>query len=64
MNQYIPMHKACNFPEINKTLNPKHYDSLINYALDLGVKNAFIQDEGTNVTDYIPEFNLKGVLRE
>lgn len=61
MNQYIPMFNAHNYPEINKPLNPKHYDSLINYALELGVKNGFIQDEGTNKSDFIPDFNLEGV---
>lgn len=63
MNQYVPMFKACNYPEINKPLNPKHYDSLINYALDLGIKNGFIQDEGANISDFIPEFNLEGVKK-
>lgn len=61
MNQYVPMFNACNYPEINKRLNPKHYDSLINYALELGVTNGFIQDEGSNTTDFIPSFNLDGV---
>jgi len=63
MNQYVPMFKACNYPEINKKLNPKHYDSLINYALELGLKNGFIQDEGSNTTDFIPSFNLEGVIK-
>lgn len=63
MNQYTPMFNACNYPEINKTLNPKHYDSLINYALELGVKNGFIQDEGTNTSAFTPEFNLDGVKK-
>jgi putative pyruvate formate lyase activating enzyme len=63
MNQYIPMFKACNYPEINKPLNPKHYDSLINYSLELGIKNGFIQDEGSNISDFIPEFNLEGVKK-
>lgn len=61
MNQYTPMHKACDFPEINKPLNPKHYDCLIDYALDLGVKNGFIQDTGTNNEAYVPSFNNEGV---
>jgi putative pyruvate formate lyase activating enzyme len=61
MNQYVPMFKASNYPEINKPLNPKHYDGLINYALDLGIKNGFIQDDGTNNISYIPDFNLDGV---
>lgn len=62
MNQYVPMFNACNFPEINKSLNPKHYDSLINYAADIGVTNGFIQDEGANTSKYTPSFNLEGVL--
>ncbi len=61
MNQYVPMFKACDYPEVNKPLNPRHYDSLINYALDLGVKNGFIQDDGSNTSDFIPSFNLEGV---
>lgn len=63
MNQYVPMFKACDYPEINKTLNTKHYDCLINYALDIGVKNGFIQDEGSNIKDFIPSFNLEGVKK-
>lgn len=62
MNQYVPMFKACDYPEINKTLNPKHYNSLINYAIELGVSNGFIQDEGTSTSDFIPDFNLEGVM--
>lgn len=61
MNQYVPMFNACNYPEINKPLNPKHYDSLINYAADLGIKNGFIQEEGANTDKYTPDFNLEGV---
>ena len=61
MNQYTPMHKAFNFIEINKTLNPKHYDSLIDYAINLGVENGFMQESGTDSTIYIPSFKNEGV---
>lgn len=61
MNQYVPMFNACKYPEINKPLNPKHYDSLVNYAAELGVKNGFIQEEGSNTDKYTPDFNLEGV---
>lgn len=63
MNQYVPMFKACDYPKIDKPLNPKHYDSLINYAVELGITNGFIQDEGANTSDFIPNFNLEGVIR-
>ena len=61
MNQYTPMNKVCNYPEINKPLNPKHYDSLIDYALSIGVTQGFIQDSGTSTTSYVPIFNNDGV---
>ena len=56
MNQYTPLYKVSEFNEINKPLNPKHYDSLINYALAIGVNNGFIQDSGTSSNAYVPEF--------
>lgn len=62
MNQYTPMFNAASFPEINKTLNPKHYDALIQYALDNGLEHGFIQESGTATKDFIPDFNLKGIL--
>ena len=61
MNQYTPMYNSSNFPEINKELNPKHYESMIDYCLSLGVKNAFIQESGTCSESFIPEFDLRGV---
>lgn len=61
MNQYIPLFNACKFPEINKTLNPKHYESLIEYAVNIGVKNGFIQEEGSNDMSFIPPFNFEGI---
>ena len=47
--------------EINKKLNPKHYDALINYATDIGIVNGFIQDADSATTEYTPDFNLQGV---
>lgn len=61
MNQYTPMHKAKEYKELNKTLNIKHYDSLINYCLDLGLTNGFIQDSGTCSEAFVPDFNLKDI---
>lgn len=61
MNQYTPMFKAADYPEINKYLNPEHYEALIDHCLDLGYKNAFIQDTGTNTTAFVPDFNLQGI---
>ena len=62
MNQYTPMFNAFDYKELSKPLNPKLYDSLINYAAEIGIKNAFIQESGSNSTDFVPSFNLEGIL--
>lgn len=61
MNQYTPMPQINNHTEINKPLNPKHYDSIINYCITLGIKNAFIQEDETCSESFIPDFDLTGV---
>ncbi len=44
MSQYSPQHKAGNYPEINRTLTEAEYDEITEYALDLGLENAFVQE--------------------
>lgn len=61
MNQFTPAHNTSHFPEINRKLSPKHYDVLIDYCLSIGIKNAFIQEEGTCSESFIPEFDLRGI---
>jgi putative pyruvate formate lyase activating enzyme len=61
MNQYTPMHKAIKYPEINKPLNLDHYDALIDYCLNLGITNCFIQEGGTSSAAFVPAFDLSGV---
>ncbi len=44
MSQYSPQHKASKYPEINRTLTESEYDEITEYALDLGLENAFVQE--------------------
>jgi len=55
MSQYSPQHKACEHPEIDRTLTEGEYDQLVDYALDLGLDNAFIQ-ELESQEHYLPDF--------
>lgn len=64
MNQYTPMFNSNKYPEINKQLNPKHYDSIIDYSVSLGVRNAFIQENGTASENFVPNFDLSRVTNE
>ncbi|MCR5417212.1 MAG: radical SAM protein [Pseudobutyrivibrio sp.] len=60
MSQFTPMeHIADKYPEINRRVTKREYESLIDYTLDLGVENAFIQDRHVAKESFIPEFSDK-----
>lgn len=61
MNQYTPMPAVKNLPLLCRTLTPDEYDEVIDFALSIGVENAYVQDENTASESFIPEFNLEGV---
>ena len=60
MNQYTPISRL-KYDNLNRKVTEKEYDELINYAIDLGVENAFIQEGETQSESFIPIFNLEGV---
>lgn len=56
MSQYSPQYKACGVPELNRTLTVEEYDEITDYALELGLENAFIQTLESQKT-YLPDFD-------
>ena len=56
MNQYTPVNH-CIYNNLNRKLTEDEYDEVIKYALELGVSNAFVQEEGTAEESFIPDFN-------
>lgn len=60
MNQYTPLYKL-KYDNLNRKVSEKEYDELINYAIDLGIENAFIQEGETQSESFIPSFNLEGI---
>lgn len=57
MNQYTPVRKL-EYEELNSKVNDSEYDELIDYAYDLGVRKAFIQEGGTQEESFIPDFDV------
>lgn len=55
MNQFTPVDLE-DHPEINRRLTTLEYDRVVNYALSLGIKNAYTQEKGTAKESFIPEF--------
>ena len=61
MNQYTPLPQVENYPEINRRVTEEEYDELVDYAIEIGVENGFIQEGETAEESFIPEFNNEGV---
>ena len=57
MNQYTPVRKL-DYEELNKKVLDSDYDELVNYAYDLGVRKAFIQEGDTQEESFIPDFDI------
>jgi putative pyruvate formate lyase activating enzyme len=56
MAQYSPQYKAGDYPKINRALTADEYDQIMDYALDLGLENAFVQELASQA-HYLPDFD-------
>ncbi|MBP3542824.1 MAG: radical SAM protein [Lachnospiraceae bacterium] len=61
MNQYTPMKEFADMPELNRTLTQEEYDEIIDYALELGIEQGFIQEGETAKESFIPLFDYEGL---
>jgi putative pyruvate formate lyase activating enzyme len=61
MNQYTPLAQVNRYPEINRRVTEQEYNTLVDYAIALGIENGFIQQGETASESFIPEFNCEGV---
>ena len=58
MNQYTPLFHIEKYENLNRKVNDSEYDEIINYACDIGVKHAFIQEGDTQKESFIPDFDI------
>ncbi len=56
MNQYTPVWK-CKYSNLNRKVTEGEYNEVVNYAIDLGVVNAFVQEGEAADDSFIPKFN-------
>ena len=64
MNQYTPGEGVRNHPVLSKRVKKRDYDSLVDYAIALGVEQAYIQEGETAKDSFIPAFNYEGVEKQ
>ena len=58
MNQYTPLFHIEKYENLNRKVNDSEYDDIIDYACDIGVKHAFIQEGDTQKESFIPDFDI------
>lgn len=63
MSQYTPVDRfldasgrGSDFPELRRRITRREYDKVVDFALELGVKNAYIQERTVAKESFIPEF--------
>lgn len=60
MSQFTPI-ALKDYPEINRTVTRREYERLVDYALEIGITNAFIQEGDVANDSFIPAFDCEGV---
>ena len=72
MCQYTPLpHVAASYPELARRVTQEEYDELVDYAVDLGITQAYTQEMESASESFIPDFEsfsvsdfLKGQISE
>lgn len=61
MSQFTPLSHIEAFPELNRKVNRKSYEKLVDYAIEIGVENGYIQEEDVAEESFIPAFDGEGI---
>lgn len=62
MAQYVPCGSLENYPEINRKITEREYNKVVDYALQTGLENVFIQQTESADEEFIPPFDFTGIL--
>lgn len=57
MGQYVPAYRAEEYPPLSRRLIRREYDRAMDYCLQKGFVNAYIQQLSAASGDYTPQFN-------
>ena len=62
MAQYVPCTDLSDYKEINRKITEREYDKVVNRIIDLGLEKVFLQTLESATEDYIPDFDLSGIV--
>lgn len=61
MNQYTPLPHVASYTELNRKVTTEEYEEVVDFAVELGIENGFVQEGEAAVESFIPEFDGRGV---
>ena len=61
MNKFTPLSNLEKYPELNRRITDEEYETLVDYAIEIGIENGFIQEGDTAEESFIPAFDCEGV---
>jgi len=57
MSQYTPVaSQLTEYPELSRRITKREYNKVVDYAIELGINNAFVQDREVAMESFIPDF--------
>ena len=62
MCQYTPCGELENFPELQLRLTRREYEKVVDQMLELGLTGGYLQELSSAKEEYIPPFDLTGVI--
>jgi len=62
MNQFTPLSGIEKYPELNRKITEEEYEEIVDFAIELGIENGFVQEGETAEESFIPAFDGEGVL--
>lgn len=57
MNQYTPIKRAKDLKVLDRKVTKREYDRLIDFVIDLGAENVYVQEEDASGEEFIPDFS-------
>lgn len=61
MGQYVPMHEADKYEDINRKLKPIEYKRVSNHMLKIGLTDGYVQELSSASEEYTPIWDLQGI---
>lgn len=62
MSQYIPLGRACDYPEINRPISKFEHLKVAKYLEEHGTDMMFYQEMASATEEYVPDFDLTGIV--